>query len=298
MSRYRTVQGYRPRAYGPRGGRSLGKIRILIALVVVAFTIISFMGKRVYNPVTGEKQFVSITPEQEVALGLQAAPQMARQHGGAFPDRQLQAVIDQVGWRLVKANPDILQTHPWEFEFTLLQDPQAVNAFALPGGQTFITYALFSKLNVQLAEAGEAQLDEAQLAGVLGHEIAHVVARHGAQRMAKDGFKQGLIGAVVAASGSPEIGRVAEVVGGMVGMKYSRDDELESDRLGVRFMANAGYDPRAMIDVMEVLKKAGGGKAPPEFFNTHPNPANRMEKIQAAIDELFPNGVPNDLQRN
>ncbi|MFT5401691.1 MAG: putative Zn-dependent protease [Verrucomicrobiales bacterium] len=263
---------------------------------------------------------------------VQAVPQSyvkRSEHGGEYPDRQLQALIDQVGWRLIKANPDILKTHPWEFEFTLLRDPQTVNAFALPGGQTFITYALFSQLNAQLAAAGEAQLDEAQLAGVLGHEIAHAVARHGAQRMAKDGFKRGLIGAVVAASGSPEIGRVAEVVGCMVGMKYGRDDELESDRLGMLFMANATHDPRPTTHdprptthdprptthdprptthdprptthdprptsgVMEVLKKAGEGKAPPEFFSTHPNSVGRMEKIQEAIDELF----PNDLQRN
>ena len=284
MTRYRTLRRSRPRHYRPRGGRSLGKIRLFIALAVVAFTLISFWKKREYNPVTGEKQYVSLTPQQEVALGLQAVPQMVQQHGGPHPNIRLQALIDQIGWRIVRANPEIIETHPWEFEFTLLVDPQTVNAFALPGGQTFITDALFSQLN------------EVQIAGVIGHEIAHVVARHGAQRMAKDSFKRGLIGAIVTASGSPEIGRAAEVVGGMVGMKYGREDELESDRLGVRFMANAGYDPSAMIDVMEVLASASGGKGPPEFFSTHPNPTNRVEKIQEAIDALFPNGIPADLQ--
>lgn len=280
MNRYRTLRRARPMSYRPRGGRSLGKIRLYIALAVVAFTLISFWNKREYNPVTGEKQYVSLTPQQEVALGLQAVPQMVHQHGGEHPDRQLQAILDQIGWRIVRANPEILETHPWQFEFTLLVDPQTVNAFALPGGQTFITQALFS------------QLDESQLAGVVSHEIAHVVARHGAQRMAKDSFKRGIIGAVVTASGSPEMARAAEVVGGMIGMKYGRGDELESDRLGVRFMARAGYDPRAMMGVMEVLAKAGGGKAPPEFFSTHPNPENRIEKIQEAIDAL-----PDHLRR-
>ena len=284
MSRYRTLRQSYPMSYRPRGGRSLGKIRIIIAVIVVGFTLISYMSKREYNPVTGEKQYVSLTPQQEVALGLQAVPQMVRQHGGEHPDRRLQAMIDQVGWRLVRANPEILETHPWKFEFTVLRDDQTVNAFALPGGQTFITMALLSQLN------------EAQLAGVIGHEIAHVVARHGAQRMAKDGFKRGLIGAVVAASGSPEIGRAAEVVGGLVGMKYGREDELESDRLGVRFMAKAGYDPNALIGVMKVLAQAGGGRGTPEFFSTHPNPANRVERIQESIAQLFPNGVPNELQ--
>ena len=114
--------------------------------------------------------------------------------------------------------------------------------------------------------------------------------------MAKDSFKRGLIGAIVTASGSPEIGCAADLVGGMVGMKYGREDELESDRLGVRFMANAGYDPSAMIDIMEVLVSACGDKGPPEFFSMHPNPTNRVEKIQEAIDALFPNGIPAALQ--
>ena len=79
-------------------------------------------------------------------------------------------------------------------------------------------------------------------------------------------------------------------------MKYGRDDELESDKLGVRFMVEAGYDPRAMIRVMEILRDAGGGGSQPEFFSTHPNPENRIARIQQAIDELFPNGFPDGLK--
>ena len=87
------------------------------------------------------------------------------------------------------------------------------------------------------------------------------------------------------------------MVGQMVNMKYGRDDELQSDRLGVRFMVDAGYDPRSMIDVMKILAESSKGAEQPEFFSTHPNPDNRITRIQEAIDELFPNGVPDGLEK-
>ena len=90
---------------------------------------------------------------------------------------------------------------------------------------------------------------------------------------------------------------IAQAVSSLVNMKYGRDDELESDRLGVRFMAQAGYDPRAMVGVMEVLRSAGGKGGTPEFFSTHPNPDNRIERIKQAIKAEFPNGVPNGLEK-
>jgi len=131
----------------------------------------------------------------------------------------------------------------------------------------------------------------------LGHEMGHVVARHGAQRIAKAELTEGLTGAVVVASGDARSAQVAQMVGQLVNMKYGRDDELESDKLGVRFMVEAGYDPRAMIRVMEILQAAsGGGGGQPEFFSTHPNPENRIERIEQAINELYPNGVPDNLQ--
>jgi predicted Zn-dependent protease len=159
-----------------------------------------------------------------------------------------------------------------------------VNAFALPGGQVFITDALASRLET-----------EGQLAGVFGHEIGHVVARHGAQRIAKSQLTNGLIGAVAVASEDQRTAMMAAMIGQLVNMKYGRNDELESDRIGVKMMADAGYDPRAMIRVMEVLAEASKGGAPPEFFSTHPNPENRIGRIQEAIDAEFPNGVPEGL---
>lgn len=278
----------------PAAGHSSGgfaKGRLLIGLVMAGFALFSYFRSSVYNPITGEKQHVSISEEQEIALGLQAAPEMAQQYGGLHPDEQAQAVVDRVGESLVRNSAAAQTAYP--FEFNLLADPQTVNAFALPGGQCFITAALYSRLQT-----------EAQLAGVLGHEIGHVVARHGAQRIAQQELTQGLSGAVVMATydpnnpGSQRTAMIAMMIGNLINMKYGREDELQSDRLGVRFMAEAGYDPRALIGVMKILEEAsGGGGGRPEFFSTHPNPENRIARIEEAIQEEFPNGLPEGLRQ-
>jgi predicted Zn-dependent protease len=243
--------------------------------------LISYFSSSQYNEVTGEKQYIGITEEQEIALGLQAVPEMLQQFGGLYDDPEAQAYVDQVGNKLVQSS--VAQDTEWDWEFYLLADSQTINAFALPGGPVFITYALFSQLET-----------EGQLAGILGHEIGHVLARHSAQRLAKAQLTQGLTQAVLVVSEGGAQG--AAIIGQMVNMKYGREDELESDKLGVQIMVDAGYDPRAMIGVMEILAEASSGNRPPEFFSTHPNPDNRIERIQDAIDKEFPNGVPDGLE--
>jgi predicted Zn-dependent protease len=267
------------------------RMQWIIALVLVAVALMGYFGQREHNPITGETQHVALSVDQEIALGLQAAPQLAQQHGGPSRDARGQALVDQIGKRLVQATE--AGKTPYRFEFHLLDDDRTVNAFALPGGQVFITEALASKLRT-----------EGELAGVLAHEIVHVVARHGAEHLAKQQLIQGLGGAAVIASHDPNDPRasasraaIAAAVGQLINMRYGRDDELESDRLGVRFMAKAGYDPRSMVRVMEVLRDASRGPRPPEFFTTHPNPERRIERIREAIQKEFPNGVPEGLER-
>lgn len=267
-----------------------GKGRLLIALAIAAMSIIGYYSSREYNPVTDEVQHVDLSPEQEIALGLQAAPQMAEQHGGLHPDPQAQALVDQVCARLVQSTA--AKETPYRFECHLLADPETINAFALPGGQVFITAALAERLST-----------EGQLAGVLGHEVGHVVARHSAEHIAKQKLTQGLTGAAVLATYDPDnpstqrTAAVAAMIGNLVNMKFGRDDELESDKLGVRFMGEAGYDPRSMIQVMQILAESAGSGRQPEFFSTHPNPDNRIARIEAAIQEAYPNGVPAGLER-
>ncbi len=246
--------------------KSSWKIRIFIGLAIVAFAFIQRCSSKEENPYTGRVQTINMSPEQEIAIGLQSSPEMAREYGGLYPDENLQARVDQVGNRLVQHS--IARETPYKYEFHLLADDKTINAFALPGGPVFITYALFKKLN------------EAQLAGVLGHEIGHVIGRHSAERIAEGDFWKTIsMGASVGAAAGDIVGNIGQ----NTLLKNGRGDELESDDLGVLFMIQSGYDPYEMIKVMEILKAASGPNRVPEFQSTHPDPENRIEKIKEAI---------------
>lgn len=264
--------------------------RFIIAAIIAIISLVSYYRSTQTNPVTGEKQHVSISPDQEIGLGLQAAPEMAAQFGGLDPDPRKQALVDEIGAELVR-NSDAARS-PYRYDFHLLADDRTLNAFALPGGQIFITDGLFNKLH-----------DRGELAGVLGHEIGHVVGRHAAEHMAKAQLTQGLTGAAVIASYDPNNpssyrnAAFAALIGQMINMKFSRSDESEADVLGVKLMSEAGYDPRSLVGVMNVLKEAAGAGRTPEFFSTHPNPENRIENIKATIQKSFPNGVPEGMKR-
>ena len=276
------------RSASSAGGSRWG--RILIALILAGISLVSYFGLRSYNSVTGETQHINITVDQEIALGLQAAPEMAAEFGGLSSDAQAQALVSRVGQAIISGSA--AKDTSYQFEFHLLADDQTINAFALPGGQLFITTGLLNQMET-----------EGQLAAVLAHEVTHVVARHSAEQIAKTQLTQGLTGAAVLAAYDPNDPRtqgttqVAMLIGQLVGLKFGRNDELEADRLGVRFMCEAGYDPRAVIRVMEILEASSQGQQPPEFFSTHPNPENRITQIQAAIDAEFPNGVPEGLKQ-
>ncbi|GAA4277246.1 M48 family metalloprotease [Aquimarina mytili] len=249
-----------------RGGL---KIRVLIGLAIVAFAFFKKCNNKTLNPYTQRVQNINMTSDQEIAIGLQSAPEMAQQHGGLYPDQKLQSYIDMVGNKLV--NSSMAKETPYKYDFHLLADPNTINAFALPGGQIFITYALLSKLE-----------NEDQVAGVLGHEIGHVLGRHSAERIAEHDFWKTIS---TGASVGADAGGIVNSIGQNVLLGNGRDDELESDKLGVLFMINSGYNPTEMIGVMKILKAAAGPNRTPEFQSTHPDPENRIEKIKEAIRE-------------
>ncbi|WP_298284777.1 M48 family metalloprotease [uncultured Lutibacter sp.] len=249
--------------------RKNSKVKLLIGAAIIIFSIIQYFSNSEINEYTGKKQHISISVNDEIAIGLQSTPTMIQQHGGLHPDENYQKFIDNVGKKLV--NNSIAKKTDYHYDFHLLKDPNTINAFALPGGQIFITYALFSKLE-----------NEDQLAGVLGHEIGHVIGRHSAERMAKQGLTQGLINGV-AVGIDPNTAQGAAAIANIINMSYGREDELESDVLGVKFMINAGYNPNELIGVMKILKEATGPNNTPERLSTHPDPENRIEKIKEAI---------------
>ncbi len=273
----------------PVGGRSRRpgagcNPRIVMAFLMIGGAIaMHYLGTTKHeNEFTGRVQRLALATEQEeVAMGLQAAPQMIREMGGEHPDPRARALVESVGARLIQTTAVNETRYP--FDFHLLADDLTVNAFALPGGQIFITSALLKRLK-----------SEDQLAGVLGHEIGHVVGRHSNEQMAQQGLWTGIargVGLLLSDGQSSGGLQVADMLAQVRLKSYGRDDELESDRLGLRFMAQAGYDPAALISVMEILASASGGGGGPEFLSTHPSPENRIEKIKEEIARLEDRGA-------
>lgn len=250
--------------------------RVLIGLVIALISIFTYFSRTQTNPVTGEKQRVSLTPEQEVAMGIQSAPQMAAEFGGLHPDQEVQNTVKAIGAKLVEASKAKNSSYP--FDFHVLRDDQTINAFALPGGQIFITMGLLKRFKT-----------EDQVAGVLGHEIGHVIGRHSAEQMAQQELTQGLAGAATIALSDPSSpnasAAIAQYVGNVINTRFGREDELESDRLGLDYMLDAGYNPAAMIQVMEILQEAQQGPRGPEMLSTHPYPENRIAQIRRILDQ-------------
>jgi len=234
------------------------------------------------NPATGRTQFAMLTMDQERALGAEAAPQFIQEFGGPVSDQTLQAYVTDIGNRMAAQTEGDFPSLPWQF--TLL-DSSVVNAFALPGGHVFITRGLAQRLT-----------NEAQLAGVLGHEIGHVTARHGNQRIsAATLFTAGITVAAVMVGDQSDRATLASLavpalsVGGQVVLlKFGRDEELEADALGVRYMSRVGYDPIGQLQVMEVLAEAAGdGGRGLEWLSTHPYPERRIRDIGRLIQSQY-----------
>jgi beta-barrel assembly-enhancing protease len=254
--------------------------RLLMGAVLVVISLITYFGSQSTNPVTQDVQHISMSTDQEIAMGLQAAPELADQFGGLDPNQSDQQRVQEIGQRIVQDSP--ASTTPYQYAYHLLADPQTVNAFALPGGQVFITRALYDQLQT-----------DGELASILGHETGHVVARHSAEQIAKAQLTEGLTGAAVIAACNPDnpngcvaASQMAAIVGQLIGMKYSRADETEADWLGVCFMNDSGYDPQDMVKVMQILESLSQGQRPPEFLSTHPDPGNRILQIQADIQNM------------
>lgn len=236
------------------------------------------------NPATGKRSFTLLSWEEERQMGAEAAPQFTEQFGGEVPNQQLQGYVSGIGLRMTEVVEEGVPDLQWEF--TLL-NTGVINAFALPGGKVFFTRGLAERLD-----------NEAQMAGVIGHEIGHVTARHGNQRISKQiGFNIAITGAAIAVGVADEDSDVrkygqyavpAMAIGGnVVLLRYGRQEELEADRLGMRYMSRVGYDPVAQRQVMEILEAASAGPRPPEFLSTHPYPESRIEQINKLLKTQY-----------
>jgi predicted Zn-dependent protease len=236
---------------------------------VIALVILAAIGAVIgcaTNPVTGKSQFSLVSQEQEIQMGKEGY-QAVLQEYGAYSDAKITSYVDSIGHRLasVSHQPDL------EWHFTVLDD-QVVNAFAMPGGYIFISRGILGYLN-----------SEAQLAGVLGHEIGHVTAKHTAARMSQQqlaGLGIGLGG--VFSRTFQRYSSVAQQALGFAFLKYSRDDETQADQLGVDYATKAGWDPREIPMTYVMLRRVGeqSGQSMPSFMSTHPDPGDRETRTR------------------
>ena len=231
------------------------------------------------NPVTGERELSLMSEAQEIQLGQEMDAQVRREMG-LYEDPELQRYVQEIGLRLARRSerPNL----PWHFAVV---DQPAVNAFALPGGYIYLTRGILPFLD-----------DEAQLAGVLGHEIGHVTARHSAQQYTK--ATSAGIGVTLLSIFVPEarpFQNITETALGVLFLKYGRDDELQADRLGVQYSAQNGWDPSGVAGMLTTLARldeaSGSRKGVPNWLTTHPAPADRVQKVQAAIQQAQPTAV-------
>jgi predicted Zn-dependent protease len=219
------------------------------------------------NPVTGKRELSLVSGQQETQIGKEGY-QAVLQEYGAYGNTRLQSYVDSVGQALARVShrPDI------DWHFTLLDDP-TVNAFAMPGGYIYITRGILAHLN-----------SEAQLAGVLGHEIGHVTARHTAQQITQQqiaGLGLGL--ASIFVRGFGQYSDAAQTALGLMFLKYSRDHETQADELGVEYSTKAGWDSREMSSTYAMLRRVGerSGSRLPNFLSTHPDPGDRENRTRA-----------------
>jgi predicted Zn-dependent protease len=243
---------------------------IYFGIALLASTFIFYACSR--NPVTGKKELSLMSSAQEQQAGDQADPSIQASYG-MYDDAKLQSFINQKG----KAMGKISHLPDQEYNFRLLDSP-VVNAFAVPGGYVYFTRGIMAHFN-----------NEAEFAGVLGHEIGHITARHSARQQTRQTLGQ--LGFMVGVIASEKFRVFANEAGqglGLLFLKFGRDQESQSDELGVRYSSLIGYDSHEMADFFQTLNRLStrAGQSIPDFLSTHPNPVNRYAKVHQMSDEI------------
>ncbi len=245
--------------------------RVLVVLLASAL----FLPSCATNPVTGRTEFNIVSEQQELAMGKEAHEEILSEFDVYDEKPELNAMVDRIGRGIAarSARPDL----PWTF--TLLDTPM-VNAMALPGGYVYVTRGILERMN-----------SEDELAGVIGHEVAHVAARHSAKSISNATLAQiGLVAAAVIAGeeNTERYGAIAIIGAGLLFTRYSRQQETQADLLGTQYMASAGYNPHGSESMLQGLQRLeGGGVSRLErYFMDHPDPKKRVDDVRREIATL------------
>ena len=242
----------------------ISAVAALLALAVACAT----------NPVTGRREFNLMSEAQEISIGQESDPEI-KQEMGVYNDAGLESYISNIGQRIAKASerPNL----PWRFTVV---DQAAVNAFAVPGGFIYFTRGILPFLD-----------NEAEVAGVMGHEVGHVTARHSAQQYTRSvGGQVGLAALGIFVPAARPFGELSAQALGVLFLKYGRDDELQSDSLGARYIATLGWDPAAIPGFLSTLGRLdeaqGDRRGVPNWLSTHPEPLARVDEIRPVVEKL------------
>jgi predicted Zn-dependent protease len=230
-------------------------------MLLLIYTLFSSCAK---NPVTGRNDFMLMSKEQEIAMGQQSDPEI-KSFFGIYNDDKLQRFINEKGQQMA----GVSHRKDLKYEFKVVDSP-VVNAFAVPGGYVYFTRGIMAHFN-----------NEAEFAGVLGHEIGHITARHSAKQYSNAQLAQ--IGLVAGSVISPEFAQMADMASTgvqLLFLKFGRDAESQSDKLGVEYSTKIGYDAQEMAGFFKTLDRMReGGEEVPTFLSTHPDPADREQKV-------------------
>ena len=256
------------------------KLRIAISLTLLALTV-----SCATNPVTGRRELSFMSEAQEISIASESDPQIKAEMG-VYNDPELQRYVSELGWQIAKISE---RAHlPWRFTVV---DVPVVNAFAVPGGGIYITRGILPFLD-----------NEAELAGVIGHEIGHVTARHSAQQYTRQiSGMVGLTALSIFVPAARPFGDLSAQALGVLFLKYGRGDELQADDLGARYESRLGWDPAGVPAFLSTLGRmdeaAGDRRGIPGWLSTHPEPLSRVEEIQATVQQLKAAGGPFSTNR-
>ena len=246
------------------------------ALLLLTFALSGALSGCETVPYTGRRQVQLVSPTEEAQMGVQAFQEIVGKTT-LSADTQVNAMVQRVGSRIAAVTE-----LPYQWEFRVIQDDKQANAFALPGGKVAVYTGMLSITR-----------DEAGLAAVLGHEIAHVLARHGGERLSQQmgvqTVTQVLAGMASSNPATVQLVSAALGAGAQVGvlLPWGRAQESEADHVGLILMAKAGYDPRAAVDIWKRMAEAAKGQRASEFLSTHPSEATRIQQIEGWLPEAL-----------
>ena len=252
--------------------------------IFAAIALLVYLGTQEYAPETAAPAAeasapvnpLALTQSEQITLGLKAAPALVAQYDGISTNQQQKDLIMRVGSAI--AGNEAVAKAGWKFHFQLLAEPDILNAFALPGGQIFVTTGLLNRLTT-----------EGEVAALLAQQIAHVMNRDAITKLAADMASSGL-----ASSGA----NMQEVmVSQLVGLTFTTAQEAAADQMAIKLVYETGYNPNALLGLMKILATAYYAGAQVEYFTTHPNAADRVKAIQQGIATAYPEGVPDTMSK-